>query len=167
MKLSDHLVDLIQNSVDALAKHVLVMLCGEENGKITLTVQDDGVGISPEEAEKALRGEKAPRGRGLRLLKEEAEREGGGLSYFSEGKGSVVTAELPHPEIGMIGDALIVFWQEFGIMSFTLSLTSPKGVFVFDSRLVEEKYGVKTDFQTMVKVRKDINLSQTNLYGGI
>ncbi len=167
MKLSEHLVDLLQNAVDALAKHVLIMVSAEGEGKISLTVQDDGEGIKPEEVEKALRGEKAPRGRGLALLKKSAEEKGGSLVFGSEGKGSTVVASWLRPEMGAIGDSILVFWQEFGIMDFTLSMTSPKGVFVFDSRLVAEKYGDPRDFQTMVKVRKDINYAQTNLYGGI
>ena len=166
MKLSEHLVDLMQNAVDALAKHVLIMV-GAEGEKITLTVQDDGEGINPEEVEKALRGEKAPRGKGLALLKKCAEEKGGSLSFENSGRGSTVAAVWVAPEMGAIGDSILVFWQEFKIMDFTLSMTSPKGVFVFDSRLVSEKYGDPNDFQTMVKVRKDINYAQTNLYGGI
>ncbi len=167
MKLSEHLVDLVQNAVDALAKHVLIMLSEEEGGKLVLTVQDDGVGIDPQEVEKALRGEKAPRGRGIFLLKKDAEEKGGSFEYFRGEKGSTVTASWDKTEIGSIGSALLVFWQEFPIMDFTLSMTSSKGVFVLDSRLVGEKYGDPNDVQTMVKVRKDINLTQTNLYGGI
>ena len=167
MNLSEHLVDLIQNAVDASAKHVLVMLSAEERGKILLTVQDDGEGIDPAEVEKALRGEKAPRGKGLLLLKASAEEKGGSFEFSRSGNGSTVAASWVNPEIGEIGSAFVVFWQEFPIMDFTLSMTSPKGVFVFDSRLVREKYGDPNDVQTMVKVRKDINYAQTNLYGGI
>lgn len=166
MKLSEHLVDLMQNAVDACAKHVLIMISGAGDA-ISLTVQDDGEGIKSSEVEKAMRGEKAPRGRGLLLLKEEAERNGGKFAYSSAEKGTSIEAEFRFPEMGKIGDALLVFWQEFGIMDFTLSMTSDKGVFVFDSRLISEKYGRKDDVQTMVKVRKDVNYAQTNLYGGI
>jgi len=167
MKLSEHLVDLIQNAVDALAKHVLIMVSADEKGRISLTVQDDGAGVNPAEVEKAFRGEKAPRGKGLALLKKSAEEKGGSFVFGSEGKGSTFVVSWDSSEIGAIGDSILVFWQEFGIMDFTLSMTSPKGVFVFDSRLVAEKYGDPKDFQTMVKVRKDINYAQTNLYGGI
>ena len=167
MKVSEHIVDLIQNAVDALAKHVLIMVSEDPSGIVSLIVQDDGAGIRAEDVEKALRGEKAPRGKGLSLLKKSAEEKGGSFSYMGSEKGSSIEASWRLPEMGRIGDALIVFWQEFSIMGFTLSMTSSKGVFVFDSRLTEEKYGALGDIQTMVKVRKDINDTQTNLYGGI
>ena len=162
MEISKHLVDLVVNSLEALAKHVLVMLTEEEGG-IVLEVSDDGVGISEEEVAKAFRGEKAPRGRGLSLLKEVA---GGSLAYGSNGRGTVVRAFFKGVPLGQVGDALIVFWQEMPITVITLSAVTKKGGFVFDSRLIDEKYGSYLESETMVKVRKDVNYALTNLFGG-
>ena len=165
MEISKHLVDLVVNSLEALAKHVLIMLAEEEGG-ISLEVSDDGVGIKEEEVQKAFRGEKAPRGRGLALLKQVAEDSGGSLSYASTGRGTVVRALFKGVPLGEVGDALIVFWQEMPITVITLSAVTKKGGFVFDSRLIEAKYGARTDMDTMVKVRKDVNYTLTNLFGG-
>ena len=165
MEISKHLVDLVANSLEALAKHVLVMIAEEEGG-ISLEVSDDGVGISEEEVGKAFRGEKAPRGRGLALLKEVAETSGGELAYRSTERGTVVRALFKGVPLGAVGDALIVFWQEMPITVITLSAVTRKGGFVFDSRLIEAKYGCYTDTETMVKVRKDVNYTLTNLFGG-
>ena len=165
MEISKHLVDLVVNSLEALAKHVLIML-SEEEGGISLEVSDDGVGINEEEVQKAFRGEKAPRGRGLALLKEVTEGSGGSLMYGSTGRGTVVRALFKGVPLGEVGDALIVFWQEMPITVITLSAVTKKGGFVFDSRLVEAKYGARTDMDTMVKVRKDVNYTLTNLFGG-
>ena len=165
MEISKHLVDLVVNSLEALAKHVLVMLTEEEGG-IVLEVSDDGVGISEEDVAKAFRGEKAPRGRGLALLKEAAEGSGGSFAYDSNGRGTVVRAFFKGVPLGQVGDALIVFWQEMPITVITLSAVTKKGGFVFDSRLIDEKYGSYTDTETMVKVRKDVNYTLTNLFGG-
>ena len=165
MEISKHLVDLVVNSLEALAKHVLVMLTEEEGG-IVLEVSDDGVGISEEDVAKAFRGEKAPRGRGLALLKEASEGSGGSLAYDSNGRGTVVRAFFKGVPLGQVGDALIVFWQEMPITVITLSAVTKKGGFVFDSRLIDEKYGSYTDTETMVKVRKDVNYTLTNLFGG-
>ena len=162
MEISKHLVDLVTNSFEALAKHILVMLTEDDAGCVTLSVTDDGVGLKDEDVDKALKGEKAPRGNGLRLLRETAS----DLNYFSDEKGTTVTATFTKPVFGNVGDALIVFWQEMGITVITLSATSPRGAYCFDSRLIEQKYGDRADIQTMVKVRKDVNYTLTNIFGG-
>ena len=161
MELSKHLVDLVTNSIEALAKHVLIMLTAEKGG-ITLEVMDDGIGIKDEDVRKALDGEKAPRGKGLRLLREET----GSFSYRSDDRGTSVSAFFDKTDVRGVGDALIVFWQELSITDITLSTTSPRGVYCFDSRLIGEKYGDLADIQTMVKVRKDVNYTLINLFGG-
>ena len=53
-----------------------------------------------------------------------------------------------------------------GITVITLSAVTGKGGFVFDSRLIETKYGDSKSMETMVKVRKDVNYTLTNLFGG-
>ena len=165
MEISKHLVDLVVNSFEALAKHVLIMLAEEEGG-ISLEVSDDGFGIKEEEVQKAFRGEKAPRGRGLACLKEVAEGSGGEFAYRSTEKGTVVRALFKGVPLGAVGDALVVFWQEMPITVITLSAVTSKGGFVFDSRLIETKYGDYSNMETMVKVRKDVNYALTNLFGG-
>ena len=45
MEIAKHLVDLLTNSVEALAHHVLVML-SEQGDKVALEVTDDGVGFT-------------------------------------------------------------------------------------------------------------------------
>ena len=166
MEISKHLVDLVTNSVEALAKHILVSLSAFDEF-LSLEVSDDGVGSSDEEIEAALRGEKAPRGRGLALLKETAEKSGGSFAFWTEkGQGTGVNAIFRGVPLGKVGDALIVFWQEMPITVITLSAVTGKGAFVFDSRMIEERYGDPSDINTMVKVRKDVNYILTNLFGG-
>ena len=165
MEISKHLVDLVVNSLEALAKHVLVMLAEEEDG-ISLEVSDDGVGIREEDVMRAFCGEKAPRGRGLALVKEVAEQSGGEFAFRSTDKGTVVRVLFKGVPLGEIGDALIVFWQEMPITVITLSAVSRCGGYVFDSRLIEERYGDPTAMETMVKVRKDVNYTLRNLFGG-
>ena len=165
MEIAKHLVDLLTNSVEALAHHVLVML-SEQGGMISLEVSDDGVGFSEAEVEAALRGERAPRGRGLSLLKKTAEESGGGFEIAHLEKGTAIRATFGNVPLGAVGDALIVFWQEMPITVITLSAVSARGGYVFDSRLIEEKFGDRSDIGTMVKVRKDVNYALTNFFGG-
>jgi len=166
MEISKHLVDLVSNSIEALAKHVLVILSEEEEGAISVEVSDDGVGFSQEEVDAALRGEKAPRGRGLALLRDNAQASGGSFEIEPGKKGTVVRALFKGVPLGAVGDALIVFWQEMPITVITLSAVSARGGYVFDSRLIEEKFGDRSDIGTMVKVRKDVNYALTNFFGG-
>ena len=166
MEISKHLVDLVSNSIEALAKHVLVILSEEEEGAISVEVSDDGVGFSQEEVDAALRGEKAPRGRGLALLRDSAQASGGSFEIEPGKKGTVVRALFKGVPLGAVGDALIVFWQEMPITVITLSAVSARGGYVFDSRLIEEKFGDRSDIGTMVKVRKDVNYALTNFFGG-
>ncbi|MBP5610313.1 MAG: ATP-binding protein [Clostridia bacterium] len=167
MELSKHMVDLITNSFEAMAKHILVSLSFFGDW-ITLEVSDDGNGVSKESVEAAMRGEKAPRGRGLALLRDAAEQSGGDISVWSEeGHGTGVRAVFGKGvPLGKVGDALIVFWQEMPITVITLSAVTENGAFVFDSRLIGERYGDPSDIHTMVKVRKDVNYTLTNLFGG-
>ena len=165
MEISKHLVDLVTNSIEALAKHVLIMIVADEGGQgVSVEVSDDGVGIKEEEVAKALAGEKAPRGNGLRLLAEAADR----VDHLAgENGGTSISAHFAAVDLGRVGDALIVFWQEMtAIMTVTLSLHSPKGAYCFDSRLIAEKYGDPADIRTMVKVREDVNYATANLFGG-
>ena len=164
MELSKHLVDLVTNSFEALAKHVLIMIVGKGEGKgIDVEVSDDGIGIESEEAEKALRGEKAPRGNGLKLLKEAAEN----VTYEKRESGTSIAAHFGVSDPGKVGDAIVVFWQEMtSILTVTLSVQTSKGAYCFDSRLIAEKYGDPADLKTMVKVREDVNYTLTNLFGG-
>ena len=165
MEIAKHMVDLVTNSVEALAKHVLVML-SEQGEDIVLEVSDDGVGISEEALNASLRGERSPRGRGLTLLKETAEQSGGDFEIRREERGTAVRATFRGVPLGAVGDALIVFWQETPITVITLSAVTENGAFVFDSRLIGERYGDPSDIHTMVKVRKDVNYTLTNLFGG-
>jgi len=167
MELSKHMVDMITNSIEAMARHILVNMSFFGDW-IILEVSDDGKGTTTEEVEAAMRGEKAPRGRGLALLKDAAEQSGGDIFVWSEeGHGTGVRATFGKDvPLGKVGDALIVFWQEMPITVITLSAVTENGAFVFDSRLIGERYGDPSEMDTMVKVRKEVNHTLTNLFGG-
>ena len=99
-------------------------------------------------------------------MKDVAEGSGGEFAYRSTEKGTVVRAFFKGVPLGAVGDAMVVFWQEMPITVITLSAVTSKGGFVFDSRLIETKYGDYSNMETMVKVRKDVNYALTNLFGG-
>ncbi len=90
-ELSLNILDIAKNSVRANAQHIDILLNTDENGILTLTIVDDGCGMS----EETLMGVTNPFyttrttrkvGMGLPLLKMAAEQTGGSLSIVSSDK---------------------------------------------------------------------------------
>lgn len=97
--LSLHILDLIENSIRAQAKHIALRLdIDEEKDRLRLLLEDDGCGLSmpPEEAVAPFRTTKPVRnaGLGLSLFKAATERAGGNMTLQSPARGVVVEAEM-------------------------------------------------------------------------
>lgn len=105
-ELSLHILDIVQNSIDAGAENIVITVC-ENSGTDTLEIciTDDGCGMSADMLQRIMTSDEenlADRtsGRGIPLFKQAAERSGGGLYIESEpGKGTKVCAKLrlSHP----------------------------------------------------------------------
>ena len=110
-ELSLHILDIAQNSISAGAC-ALDLTLAEENGWLTITVADDGRGMSPEFLATVTDPFTTTRttrkvGLGLPLLRLAAEQTGGSFSIESEpGKGTTVTAVFKPSHIDMtpLGD---------------------------------------------------------------
>lgn len=111
--LSLHILDLLQNAVEAGATRITLTVAEDEGrDRLTITVQDNGRGMAPELASRALDPFVTTRqtrhvGLGLPLLAAAAERAGGGVEVHSAPeKGTVVTAtfELRHWDRAPLGD---------------------------------------------------------------
>ena len=104
-------LDIAQNSITAQAKHLGVELV-EEEGNITLTITDDGKGMSPELLARVSDPFTTTRttrkmGLGLPLLRRAAEETGGTLSIESTlGVGTTVKAvfRADHIDCPPVGD---------------------------------------------------------------
>lgn len=114
-ELSLHVLDIMQNSVEAGATRVRVSVVEDEPADLLwIEVEDDGRGMSPEMAQKALDPFVTTRttrkvGLGLPLLKAAAERCDGGLEIRSkEGEGTMVVTRFRHRHIDRapLGDML-------------------------------------------------------------
>ena len=86
-ELSLNILDIAQNSIKAQAKHLTIALSQERNW-LSVTISDDGVGMSPEFAEQAANPFTTTRttrkvGMGLPLFKLAAEQTGGTFSIVS------------------------------------------------------------------------------------
>lgn len=116
--ISDHILDILQNSVRAGATLIEIIVCEDKTSDIyAVEIKDNGRGMTSEKAEKALQPFFTTRttrkiGLGLPLFKQNAEMAGGSLSIKSvPGEGCQVKAEfrLSHIDKPPMGDIAGVF----------------------------------------------------------
>ena len=111
-ELSLNILDVTENSVSAGAKNIEVSLIEDENGILTLTIGDNGCGMTPEVVKSVIDPFYTTRttrkvGLGVPLLKMAAEQTGGSIDIKSEvGVGTTVTATFDTKSIDFtpIGD---------------------------------------------------------------
>ena len=111
-ELSLNILDIVQNSITAGAEHIGIALLEDADGKLRMTVCDDGCGMSRETLARVTDPFCTSRktrkvGLGLPFLKMAAEMTGGALSIESTvGKGTCVTAwfTLGHIDLAPLGD---------------------------------------------------------------
>jgi hypothetical protein len=89
--LAMHILDIVENATRAEAKHISLEIVEDSAINVmTITVVDDGVGMTDEEVTRALdpfyttKKERSKVGLGLPMLKETAERAGGYLMVTSK-----------------------------------------------------------------------------------
>ena len=87
--LSLHLLDLAQNSITAGASLVTVRLTLEDSGMLTMQLEDNGKGMSPELLQRVTSPFATTRttrkvGLGIPMMKENAEKAGGTFTLESE-----------------------------------------------------------------------------------
>ena len=113
LELALHILDIAENSTRAGARNVRISVDEDTSSdRFRLVIEDDGAGMGPEEAVKALdpffTTKKVRRvGLGLPMLAQAAETTGGGLKLESEpGKGTRVSVEmgLAHIDRQPLGD---------------------------------------------------------------
>ena len=113
LELALHVLDILQNAVEAGATHVdLAVLEDEPSDRLTITVIDDGRGMDEETTRRVLDPFYTTRttrhvGLGLPLYSAAAEGAGGGLTILSHpGEGTTIEAsfQLSHPDRQPLGD---------------------------------------------------------------
>ncbi len=148
--LSLHLMDIVQNSIRAKAKLVNIRMELNSKDILTMTVEDDGVGMDPELLERVQNPFATTRterkvGLGLALLTENAQRTGGSVQINSTpGKGTTVTAIFYTDHIDCLPVGNIVETLLALILAcpdgpeFTFHLTAPAGEASLDTRVIRE-----------------------------
>lgn len=154
----DHVMDIVQNSFKAQAKRISLKIFQTQNS-FCFTVEDDGVGMTPEEIERAFdpfyttRDPRVRRvGLGLPFLKQAAEATGGFVKLESEkGKGTKVTAcfNTSHVDCQDIGDIV-------GCL-VTLLTGSPEGVELCVERCYNEACYCVSKSQ-LIEIFSDLSL---------
>ena len=134
-----HLLDIVQNSVKAEAKHVDIGFTLGADGVLSMSVKDDGCGMSPEFVARVRSPFVTTRttrkvGLGIPLLMQNAMQSGGGVDIESEvGKGTTITATFHTESIDCLplGDlastvATIIMGSP-DKPEFSLTCSSPEG----------------------------------------
>ena len=144
--LSLHILDLAQNSVRAEAKVVSLSVLLDQEGILSIIIEDDGTGMAPEllaRVQSPFATTRTTRkvGLGIPMMAENCRLAGGGLSIESTpGKGTRLAATLNTASIDCLplGDlaetvtSLVTANPEKP--DFTLHCRSPKGEMTFDTR---------------------------------
>ena len=137
-ELSEHILDVAQNSVSAGASHIDISLTEDEDGWLTIVIEDDGCGMSPQllaTVSDPFTTTRATRhvGMGIPLYRMAAELTGGSLDVRSApGEGTAVTARfcmthLDCPPIGAIADTVALLIQGSPDGELTYRHHTPRG----------------------------------------
>ena len=179
--LSLHLLDIIQNSVNAGARRIEAEFTAEPAlNLLTMVVRDNGCGMPPELARQVTDPFVTTRttrsvGLGLPLLKEQCELTGGRLLLESEvGAGTVLTAEfgldsIDRLPLGEISSTWVVLIMADPLIDYRLVLQSPGRHFELDLAAVREQLtGVSPAEPAVLEWIKDyIDEQQQIIFGGI
>jgi len=153
VELSLHVLDIVQNSIEAGATEVRVTVRDRPDERsIVLAVDDNGRGMDPEFVERVTDPFVTTRttrkvGLGLPLLKQVAQASGGDMDIVStKGKGTTVRAHflrdnIDTPPLGDIPSSLAVAIATDPRVRFVYRYEGAKGAFEFDSFQVAELLG--------------------------
>ena len=148
--ISDHILDILQNSVRAGATLIEIIVLEEKNQDLcTVRIKDDGHGMTREEIQQAIQPFFTTRttrkvGLGLPLFKQNAEMSGGSLTIESEpGKGTSVTAvfgysHVDRPPMGDITGVLVLTIIGHEGVRFRYSHKTDEGEFEIDTDTLHE-----------------------------
>jgi len=173
-----HILDIVQNSVVAGAKTIKVEVVENiEDNIYSITITDDGSGMSKEEVESVTDPFYTTRttrkvGLGIPLLKQNAELTGGSLTIESEkGKGTKVCAIFKHnhidrPIMGDIAGVMVLNMVSYKEIRWIYTHKTIYGEYKIDSQEIREvMYGVNLYQNSVIKLLKEMineNLKEIN-----
>ncbi|NLX91703.1 MAG: ATP-binding protein [Firmicutes bacterium] len=149
--LSLHILDIVQNSIAAMAKEIRIAVKEDElNDKLIVIVEDNGKGMDEETVKKVVDPFYTTRatrkvGLGVPLLSAAAEACGGSLRINSKfGKGTILEVWFPlshidRPPLGNMADTIISLIVCNPDVDFIYEHSTPRGKFDFDTRLIRKE----------------------------
>lgn len=164
--ISDHILDISQNSVKASANLIEIIVREVWNDDLyLLEIRDDGCGMTPETAARAQEPFFTSRntrkvGLGLPLLKQNAEQTGGSMEIRSElGKGTTVMAQFGYSHIDRpaLGDMAWVF--------LLLAIGHPGTGFRYDHFTPEGAFSIST--AELLEILGEVPLKTPEIMAGI
>ncbi len=177
-----HLLDIVQNSVTAGASHVDIGFRLAADGMLTMSVKDDGRGMSPELLERVRSPFVTTRttrkvGLGIPLLQQNAMLSGGGVELESEvGVGTLISARFNTASIDClpVGDlaqtmASIVMGSP-DRPEFSLTCASPAGEMSFSTEEVRAVLGEEVSLaepEVVQWIRQSLQEEIEPILGGI
>lgn len=179
--LSLHLLDIIQNSITAQAKKIVITIAADQDkDKLTISIRDNGVGMDRDMLDRIRDPFVTSRttrkvGLGIPMLEASARLASGTLDIQSEkGVGTIITAtfqttHIDRLPIGDVADTITTAILTDPAVALDLVLESACGTFTFQTEEVWEKLnGVPiTDFAVMDWIREYVNEGIKNIFGGV
>ena len=166
--ISDHILDIVQNSFEADAKNVELVLEERTGEYFRFVVKDDGIGMGEEELEKIFdpfftSSEKHLRkvGLGLPFLKQSAEMSGGYVRVESkEGKGTKVDAmfrldSIDCPPLGDLPFTIVSLLMNTDVNLTVKRIKDGEVVYELSTEGLKEKYGDMIENPSFMKILLD------------
>ena len=179
-ELSLNLLDIVENSTRAGASLVTIQVIEEpELDRLTLSVEDDGCGMSPEllaAVQDPFTTTRTTRkvGMGIPFLKEGAEMTGGSLDLWSkEGEGTKISAtygysHIDRPPLGDLAETVVTLVQCHDQTDFCYTHRYRDQSFTLDTRelrVIMEGLPL-SEPAVLGWIREFVNENQVKLYGG-
>ena len=178
--LSQHLLDIAQNSVSALAKNITITLNVTNEGFLEFIVDDNGSGMEKDYAQKVSDPFVTSRttrkvGLGLPMLKDSANRCNGNFEISSvKHKGTKVFASfeinnIDRIPLGDISESMRILIASNTTINFKLILSGSKGIFIVDTdELNKTLNGVPINEITVLDwIKAYIDEGIKNIFGGV
>ena len=179
-ELSLNLLDIVENSTRAGASLVTIQVIEEPDAdRLTLSVEDDGCGMSPEllaAVQDPFTTTRTTRkvGLGIPFLKEGAEMTGGSLDLWSrEGEGTKISAtygysHIDRPPLGDLAETVVTLVQCHERTDFCYTHRYRDRAFTLDTReLREVMEGLPLSEPAVLRwIREFVRENQETIYGG-